>query len=317
MRLLTDRRGGVAAYAALAATAGIGSGAIVIDFGRLELLRAQMQHAADSSAIAAVTFLNGSDGARDRAAAVATSAMTKISTMVGDGSGTGLSVDSVNFFSQYAPPVAATSDLDAKVVEVTLAPQSVNLLLGPLLGLLSGSTLDTWTLQAKAAAQIKPFVCHAPPLMMCDLREEDPTKDPTLAANIGKLVKLKEPGSGAWAPRNFRLLALPDGSSGATDIEKALAAVEPQDCYQIDVITAAGSKTNKVKRASTRASTSVRCPTRRRPTSSTIRAVDIRGRSGCTARQRDLGPCRLLVGQAWRQRTGRPGGRHALSGLSL
>lgn len=248
-RLLIDRRGGVVTYAALAATLGIGSGAVAIDFGRLELLRTQMQHAADSSAIAAVTLLNGSDGARDRATAVATNSMQKISTMVGGSAGAELSVAGVQFYSQYNPPVAATSDLDAKVVEVTLAPQTANLLLGPVLSLMSGSVLDTWTLNAKAAAQIRPFVCHAPPLMMCDLREDDPAKDPTLAANIGKQVRLKEPeGTKAtWVPGNFGLLALPDGSSGATDIEAALAAVEPQDCYQIDVITATGSKTNKVK----------------------------------------------------------------------
>ena len=68
-------------------------------------------------------------------------------------------------------------------------------------------------------------------------------------ANIGRQVRLKEPqsGGGAWVPGNFGLLALPDGSSGATDIEAALASVTPQDCYQLDVITATGSKTNKVK----------------------------------------------------------------------
>ena len=107
----------------------------------------------------------------------------------------------------------------------------------------------TTNLNATSVARVRPFVCHAPPLMMCDLSEQDPALDPTDPANIGRQVRLKEPqgGSGSWVPGNFGLLALPDGSSGAQDIEGALAAIEPAECYEIDVITATGLKTNKVK----------------------------------------------------------------------
>jgi hypothetical protein len=85
--------------------------------------------------------------------------------------------------------------------------------------------------------------------MLCDFAEEDPALDLALPANIGRQIRLKEPqaGGGTWAPGNFGLLSLPDGSGGANDIEGALAAVEPADCYGIDVITATGSKTNKTK----------------------------------------------------------------------
>ena len=39
----------------------------------------------------------------------------------------------------------------------------------------------------------------------------------------------------------------PDCSSGANDIGEALAAEQPQGCYQLDVTTATGGKTNKIK----------------------------------------------------------------------
>jgi hypothetical protein len=63
-------------------------------------------------------------------------------------------------------------------------------------------------------------------------------------------VRLKEQGAGGtWAPGNFGLLALPDGSSGSSDLEAALAALSPEDCYSLDVTTATGSKTEKIVNA--------------------------------------------------------------------
>ncbi len=85
--------------------------------------------------------------------------------------------------------------------------------------------------------------------MVCDLGETDPTMDLALQSNIGRQIVLKPPpsGSASWGPGVYGLLALPDGSIGADDIEDALAAVQPAECYSLDVSTAPGVKTNKVK----------------------------------------------------------------------
>ena len=93
----------------------------------------------------------------------------------------------------------------------------------PVLNAISGGTATGTTVQRRAIAQTAPYICHAPPLMMCDLVELSPLLDPTLKANIGRQIRLKEPltGGGSWAPGNFGLLALPDGSSGANDISGA------------------------------------------------------------------------------------------------
>ena len=79
--------------------------------------------------------------------------------------------------------------------------------------------------------------------------EADASLSPFLPANAGRQIQLKPPpaGGSAWAPGNYGLLALPDGSQGASDISAALAAVQPENCYTLDVSTAPGVKTNKVQ----------------------------------------------------------------------
>lgn len=248
-RFWSDRSGSVAVYAALFSAVAIGGGALAIDFGRSVLLRSQMQNAADAAALASVVHLDGKDGARGRATAIAMNAVSNRSNVPSTGDGTELAIAAVNFYSALTPsPVAATADLDAKFVEVTLNPQTVDYMLAPIMGAANGSP-DSLQLGARAVAGTRPYLCHAPPLMMCDLAETNPADDPTAPANVGRQVRLKEPqaGGGTWAPGEFGLLSLPDGSSGAHEIGEALAAVSPADCYELDVITATGSKTTKVK----------------------------------------------------------------------
>jgi hypothetical protein len=79
---------------------------------------------------------------------------------------------------------------------------------------------------------------------------QDSTDDLRNPIHIGQQVRLKEQGSGGtWAPGNFGLLSLPDGSSGASDLEAALASLSPEDCCSLDVTTATGSNTNKIVNA--------------------------------------------------------------------
>lgn len=250
-RFWSDRSGSVAIYTAIFSLVAIGGGALAVDFGRSVLLRSQMQNAADAAALAGVVHLDGKDGARARATAVASNAASNASNMPSTGTGTNLAVADVNFYTTVSPsPVAATTDIEAKVIEVVLGSQTVEYLLAPLMkNTGGGSGPDRIQLGARAVARTRPFLCHAPPLMMCDLAETNPADDPTLTANVGRQIRLKEPqaGGGTWTPGNFGLLSLPDGSSGAVDISGALAAVQPEDCYQLDVVTATGSKTNMVK----------------------------------------------------------------------
>ena len=238
--------GGVMVYSAFFIVFAIGLGALAIDVGRMTVLRSQMQDRADAGAMAAAVQLDGRVGAQTRATAVAMNAMSQTSAISGDGQD--LNVQTVNFYSDYGPPsVAATGDEDSKFVEVILEPRRVNFFLEPIL---NPSGADHYeNLGALAVAAANPFICQAPPLMVCDPGEADPDMSLALVKNIGKQVVLKPPppGGGTWGPGIYGLLALPDGSIGADDIETALAAVDPADCYSLDVSTAPGVKTKKVE----------------------------------------------------------------------
>ena len=250
--MIRDRRGSITVYTALFLAAGISAGTLAIDVGRMTVLRSEMQNRADSAAMAGAVQLDGRAGARARALAVASNAATEWSALPSGGGD--LDVAAVTYYSAIEPgPVAATGDADANFLEVELAPQQISMLFQPLLNSISGSVSSTTSsFGAVATARIDPFICHAPPLMMCDLVEAGSGWGLTQPENIGRQVRLKEAqnAGGPLAPGNYGLLSLPDGSTGASDIEAALAAlaaVEPDDCYTLDVTTSTGSKTQKVR----------------------------------------------------------------------
>ena len=249
--LFRDDRGGVAVFGAMTALTAIGAGAIAIDVGRMAVLRSQMQNTADARAMAAAVQLDGRDGAQNRAKTVAQDVMSAASGIPSDGSD--LKVATVEFYSQYTPTkVKATNDQNAIFVEVVLEARQVNLLFEPVLDLLTGNDANIKKITTYAAAGPDPFICHAPPLMICDYGDlgggaHDWPRSSRNSSHAGQQVRLKQQGSGgSWAPGNFGLLSLPDGSSGASDLEAALAALLPEDCYKLDVTTATGSKTQKI-----------------------------------------------------------------------
>ncbi len=251
-RLFRDQRGSIAAYAAMAALTAIGAGAVAVDVGRAAILRTQMQNAVDARAMAAAAQLDGRDGARARATTVATNTMDARTSIAADNDE--IEIKNPVYYSQYTPTkILATSDQDAAVVEVTLEARRVDYLFAPILRFVgTGSGAESQTIVTYAAAGPEPYICHAPPLMICDYGDKgggvhNGTDDLRNPIHTGKQIRLKEQGAGGtWAPGNFGLLSLPDGSSGASDLEAALAALSPEDCYSLDVTTATGSKTQKI-----------------------------------------------------------------------
>ena len=249
--ILRNQSGGVAVYAAIFSMLGIGAGALAIDIGRMTLLRAEMQNRADAGAMAGARYLDGRDGAQGRATEVATEAMQEYSNM-SNGSELSVPAAGIDFYTTLDPLVAATSDLDSGFIRVTLEPRQMTVYFRRVLDILAGQTNATsTTLNATAVAGTQPFICNAPPLMICDFNDPAGSgpdlKDPD---NIGRQVRLKEPqggGSQAWAPGNYGLLAV-NGSNAAGDAEAALAAVTPDACYAYLVQTNPGSMTNRVKK---------------------------------------------------------------------
>ena len=248
LRLLwKDQSGSVAVYTAFFTILALSAGSISIDLGRLVTLKAQMQHRADAGASAGAIQLNGAAGAMNRARDVATNASTDDSN-IGSNAGA-MVVGSVNFYSEYSPTtIDATNDADARIIEVVMTPQLVDFYFTPFLGLLIDQvSADSQTVTASAVAQFAPIMCHAPPLMVCDLTETG-GEDVMDTANIGRQILVKSPqgGNALWAPGNFGLLESGYGS-GANNLELSLADIEPPGCDSTVVTTEPGTTANRVK----------------------------------------------------------------------
>ena len=208
-RLLRDEHAGVAAYAAMIAITAIGAGAVAVDFGRAAVLRNQMQNAADARAMAAAAQLDGRDGARARATTMAKQTMQSKTALAAESKK--IEIKEPVFYSQYSPTkVLATGDQDALIVEVTLQARRVDYFFAPILQILgAGPSLQSQNLVTYAAAQPVPFICHAPPLMICDYGDKgsgvhDGTADLRNQVHAGKQIRLKEHGEGNFEVRLLR-----------------------------------------------------------------------------------------------------------------
>ncbi len=249
--------GGIAVYTAFFAILGIGAAALALDIGRMSLLRTEMQNRADAGAMAGARYLDGRDGAQGRAREVAIQATSERSR-ISDSAELVVPELGIAFYSGRDPqsgawlPVAPGDDAASRFMRVSLEQRDMTIYFQRVLDIVVGETASiVTTFNATAVAGSRPFICNAPPLMICDFN--DPVgSGPDLKnpSNIGRQLRLKEAQAGgnqSWAPGNFGLLSVDDGSNAAGAIEAALAAVDPQECYGYDVNTAPGSKTNKVK----------------------------------------------------------------------
>ena len=258
--LARNESGGIAVYTAFFAMLGIGAGALALDIGRMSLLRTEMQNRADAGAMAGARYLDGSIGAQGRAREVAILATLERSR-ISSSAELVVPETGIQFYSGRDPqtdallPVAFGADAESRFMRVSLEQREMTVYFTRVLDLLVGEVSPTvTTVNATAVAGSQPFICNAPPLMICAF--DDPPgnggtniKDPS---NIGRQLRLKQASSGgttnsAWAPGDYGLLSVDDGSNAAGAIEAALAAVEPQECYSYDINVAPGQKSNKVK----------------------------------------------------------------------
>ena len=244
--LWRDKRGAVAIYIAMVSLLLLGSGVLAIDYGRMAVLRTQMQNAADAAALAGAVELDGYEDARQQAEQVARTAASQSGLLLaGVGS---LDVTNVEFFSEISPDVAATSNEDAVYIRVTMVPQDIDLILEPVIArLTSRQSENVVRLNAFATAKYEPIICNTPPLMICNPAE---TGGPNLfiSSSIGKQLRIKAgPSGNSPAPGQYGLLCPLTGNCGASDIGQALAAVTQAQCTGPEVETAPGVRTQQVR----------------------------------------------------------------------
>jgi len=196
----------------------------------------ELQNAADQATLAAAAQLDGEVGACSRAANAARSMLTNHTYMANDAASSGTTVNipletacdaagQVRFYQNITKTTAATSDANAKFVEITVDSRTAVYALTPIAAIFSSGAIS-----ATAFAGLDSAICKVPPLMLCNPNEgSDPNF--TIANYVGKGVRLvANDGGGIYGPGNFGFLDVGAGN-GATTLRMELGASNvPGDC---------------------------------------------------------------------------------------
>lgn len=258
--ILQDERGSVIVYVSVIIAVLIGLVGMAIDFSRYYDSHSEAQSAADASALAAASQLDGLDSAIDRAtnAAMTTPLVSNSQTFAtsADAGGT-VVITNIRFLTDLpandTDPITAgfetTDPLAARFVEVTTEPLLHNNLFVMAVGVANSTTLS-----ATAVAGLNTVICNITPLMICNPAEAPPPDGLGVGAPFnpdawhGRQIVAKrhsgsDTGSGAWKPGNFGLLEGPNNEIGAKDIAEMLAsAAPPVQCYDANVDLSTGAK---------------------------------------------------------------------------
>lgn len=230
-RFLHDQRGAVAATYALALPALIMVGGVGFDYGRMVSMDSELQNAADQAALAAVTQLDGEAGARVKASEAARTWISNASLMAqGADHAIAVSDAKVVFWQDKAKTDLATSDADARFVEVTVDPRALTYALTPIMGAF-GPVLD-----ARAMAGLGSAVCKVPPLFMCNPAEVNAIgADFPVSTLLGAGIKLV--AGAPNVPGNFGFLDTNGGGNSTPALAMALGWDNvPADCSSVDEI---------------------------------------------------------------------------------
>lgn len=252
----TDQSAAVAPTVALSMVGLIAMGGIAFDFAHLATLDTELQQAADQAALAGAGQLDRQTGACSRAAAAA-SAMLANHARLGDtlaitvaNEGTCDATGSVRFYQSYDATSetygsAATSDANARVIEIDVNAKKAVYALTPVVG-----AFNSGNIAASAMASMTSSICKEPPVMMCNPSASPGSFDYT--SYLGKGIVLTAKGNGgSYVPGNFGFL---DVGAGASDLSKLMGyAAPPGGCVQVDQpVTQPGAMTSVINEFNTR-----------------------------------------------------------------
>lgn len=220
--LFRNSDGAVAPTIALSLVGLIAVGGVAFDYARMASMDSELQNAADQATLAAAAQLDGNAGACSRAANAARSMLVNHTYMANDAASSGTTVNipletacdasgQVRFWQNITKTTAATSDANAKFVEITVDSRTAVYALTPIAAIFSSGGIS-----ATAFAGLDSAICKVPPLMLCNPNEgTDPSF--TIANYIGKGVRLVgNDGGGFYGPGNFGFLDVGAGNGAAT-----------------------------------------------------------------------------------------------------
>ena len=234
--------GAVAPTVALSLFGLIAVGGIAFDYARLAAMDTELQDAADQSALAAASQLDGQTGACVRAAAAASSLLANKTLFAKTSATTGTNVEvptsgvtdctgnsAISFYQSYdrvtdTPGPAATSDSNAKIVIVSITPRQAFYALTPIVAAFNARARSSGQIGAQAVAALSSAICKMPPVMICNPAETGSSTTFNPASYIGDGLRLTSVGNGGgtWSPGNFGYLDTQTGVNGAPDLREGL-----------------------------------------------------------------------------------------------
>ena len=232
--LKRDRSGAIAPTVALSLFALVAAGGLAFDYAHLATLDTELQDAADQSALAAASQLDGQPNAMARATAAAQSLVANRALMANYTTNPAVAMQTPTYYVSYdrvndTYGAVATTDATAKVVKVAVVGRRV----------LYAFTLNTTQapIQAEAVASLGTAICKTPPVMICN--PDEPTAnvnekypfDANALAGDGMLLVT----GNAVTAGNFGFLQIND--PGANVLKAALGYNSPPgDCSPTDTV---------------------------------------------------------------------------------
>ena len=234
-KLARDSKGAVAPTVALSLFGLIAVGGVAFDYARMGTMDTELQNAADQAALAAAGQLDGQAGACSRAANAARNMLANQTRMANDSPGnlaitipletTCDATGQVRFYKTVDKGTIATTDADAKFVEVQVDSRTAFYALTPIVHSMSSGAMT-----GIAFAGMDTAICRVPPVMLCNPNE---TNDPdfNVANYIGKGIRLiANDGGGTYGSGNFGFLDVGAGN-GASTLRQELGALNvPGNC---------------------------------------------------------------------------------------
>lgn len=234
-RFLGDESGAVAATYALALIPLVVFAGVAFDYSRAMGMDSELQNGADQAALAAATQLDGQSGACSRASAAASGMLQNLAILASDDNTVSLAAESacdavgqIRFYQDKAKTAAATSDENARYVQVFVDARTANYVFLPITGAIAPD------LTGVAFAGLGSAICKVPPVMMCNPAENtDP--DFTIGNYVGKGIRLiTQDGGGTYGQGVFGYLETEAG--GGANVTKQLIGAEeiPGNCTPTD-----------------------------------------------------------------------------------
>jgi len=236
-RFARNNEGAVAPTVALSLVALLAAGGIAFDYARLAALDTELQNAADQATLAAASQLDKKANACSRANAAAHTLVANRTLFANENSTVDPAVTladepgcdatgNIRFYQDAAKTTAATSDANARFVEIRVDTRTAKYAFTPIVGALSGASVAT------AFAGMGSAICKVPPLMMCNPvpgtafnADNYPTDTPAGWKGVGLKVFM---GSGNnWGPGAFGWVDVGATNNGSPDQNIAIGMDTP------------------------------------------------------------------------------------------